>query len=90
MNTQLAANLPQKTPPLIQKTPNVSGGVACVGSTRIPVWTLVELQRQGRTDHDLLNDFPSLTLPSLRAAWDYYQKNRSEIDEDLAAQDAED
>ena len=30
---------------IIQKTPGVSGGYACVRNTRIPVWTLVSLRQ---------------------------------------------
>lgn len=44
--------------PIIRKTPGVVGGDARVRNTRIPVWTLVELKKQGRTEQQLLGDSP--------------------------------
>ncbi|MDB5306486.1 MAG: hypothetical protein JWO38_688 [Gemmataceae bacterium] len=54
--------------PRIQKTPGVMGGEACVRRTRIPVWTLVLARKLGRTDADLLADFPGLVPADLDAA----------------------
>lgn len=59
----------------------------CVLNTRIPVWTLIQLQRLGRTEEQLLTDFPSLTQSHLDAAWDYYRSNVSEIEADIAGQE---
>jgi uncharacterized protein (DUF433 family) len=69
--------------PLISKTPNVCGGSACVRTTRIPVWSLVEWRAQGLLDQRLLEMYPSLTREDLLAAWDYYRAHRDEIDEDI-------
>lgn len=79
---------PTLTP--INKTPGVSGGVACIGDSRIPVWTLIQLKQLGRTDDQLLGDFPTLTAIDLDAAWAYYRANTLEIERDIAAQEAED
>src|SRR4051794_26845027 len=68
----------------IQKTPGVCGGDACVGNTRIPVWTLVEFKRLGRTDDELLADFPSLSRTGVLAAWDYARSHPDEIEEAIA------
>ena len=65
---------------VIQKTPGVSGGHACVRNTRIPVWTLVSLRQQGATEQELLNNYPGLTLEDLTAVWGYYYNHKSEID----------
>jgi len=70
----------------VYKNPRVSGGDACVGNTRIPVWTLVAYRDLGRRDEDLLRDFPSLTAANLRAAWAYAAENPDEIREAIAAQ----
>jgi uncharacterized protein (DUF433 family) len=75
---------------LITRTPGVSGGDACVRDTRIPVWTLVQLQKQGRAEADLLNDFPSLTVTDLDAVWAYYRAHPAEIDTAIAAQEDDD
>lgn len=55
----------------IRSTPDVMGGDACIRSTRIPVWTLVAYKRDGLTDAQLLEAFPSLNVADLTAAWDY-------------------
>ena len=74
----------------VQKTPGVCGGDACVGDTRIPVWTLVQLRRLGRTGEQLLGDFPSLHRSDLEAVWDYAAANPQEIEQAIAAQEADD
>ena len=73
----------------VQKTPGVSGGVACAGNTRIPVWTLIQFKKLGRSALKLLQDFPSLSQADLDAVWDYYRSNLSEIEADIAAQSDE-
>jgi uncharacterized protein (DUF433 family) len=75
---------------LIKRTPGVSGGDACVRDTRIPVWTLVQLQKQGRAEAQLLADFPSLAATDLDAVWAYYRAHPSEIDAAIAAQERDD
>lgn len=67
--------------PLIQKTPDVMGGEACIRRTRIAVWGLVEARRLGISDEQLLLDFPTLTQRDLNAAWDYYATHHEEIEE---------
>ena len=79
---------PSLTP--ITKTPGVSGGVACIGDSRIPVWTLIQLKQLGRTDDQLLGDFPSLTPIDLDAACAYYRAHTLEIEQDIAAPEAVD
>jgi uncharacterized protein (DUF433 family) len=54
----------------IQKTPGVNGGDACVRDTRITVWALIQLQKLGRTDQELLADFPSLSAADIRRSVD--------------------
>lgn len=47
---------------LIRKTAGVCGGEACIRNTRIPVWVLVSLKRQGIQNSDLLRNYPDLNL----------------------------
>lgn len=63
----------------IRKTPGVCGGNACVRDTRVPVWTLQRLKDLGRSDEQLLEDFPTLTPDDLPAAWDYVRLHPDEI-----------
>jgi uncharacterized protein (DUF433 family) len=73
---------------LIRRTPGVVGGDACVRETRIAVWMLVEAQRLGRDDAELLEDYPGLTADDLRAAWEYAAAHRTEIEEAIRANEA--
>ena len=74
----------------IMHTPGVCGGRACIRRTRIPVWTLVSYRRQGSDDAELLDNYPSLTLADLTAAWAYQSAHPGEIDADIADQEVED
>ena len=65
--------------PLIQKTPGVCGGSACVRETRIAVWMLQRLKELGADDNQLLADFPTLLPADLPAVWDYVKQNEDEI-----------
>ena len=66
---------------LIQKTPNVMGGEACIRRTRVTVWILVGYRRLGSSDAELLQMYPSISQDDLEAAWSYYRDHQSEIDE---------
>jgi uncharacterized protein (DUF433 family) len=67
----------------IQKTPEVCGGDACIRNTRITVWGLVAYRKLGLSDTRLLEIIEGLTAADLKAAWDYYERNRQEIDEEI-------
>ena len=73
----------------IQKTPGVCGGRACVGNTRIPVWTLVSFLQKGVTDEDVIQAYPALTVDHLNLVREYYEANRAEIDCDIREQGKE-
>lgn len=68
----------------IRRREGILGGAACVRDTRIPVSVLVDLKAQGRSDEQLLGDFPGLSQVDLDAAWAYYGDHRSEIDQAIA------
>ena len=73
---------------LINKTPGVCGGDACIGNRRIPVWQLIECRRLGMSDQRIMTDFdPPLTPADLQAAWDHYALNRFEIEEAIRLND---
>jgi uncharacterized protein (DUF433 family) len=67
----------------IEKTPNVCGGDARVRGTRIQVWLIVLNQKLGRTDAELLADYPTLTQADLDAVWDYYRDNPLEVEQTI-------
>jgi uncharacterized protein (DUF433 family) len=74
----------------IRHTDGVAGGDACVRDTRIPVWTLVQLKKLGRTESELLTDYPGLAREDLDAAWNYYRDHTDEIENAIAAEAMED
>ena len=65
---------------LINKTPNVCGGDACIGNTRIPIWSLVNDKKLGMSDGDILAAFPQISAMDLVNAWAYYAANSEEIE----------
>ncbi|NJL64493.1 MAG: DUF433 domain-containing protein [Methylacidiphilales bacterium] len=64
----------------IEKTPRVCGGEARITKTRIPVWVLVEAQRLGYSDSDLLISYPTITATDLANAWMYAKAHPDEIE----------
>lgn len=73
----------------IRKTPGICNGAACIGRTQVPVWTLIQFLALGGSDTELLSDYPMLTRDDLKAARTYYAQNTEEIDDAIAAQDAD-
>lgn len=67
--------------PGIDQTPGVAGGAACIVRTRIPVWVLVSLQRQGVSEAELLMQYPTLRAEDLATAWAYARAHADEIEE---------
>lgn len=73
----------------IQKTPGVCGGRACIRTTRISVWGLVNSRRLGQANAQILETIPGLTPEDLQAALDYYQQHPAEIDADIRENEAD-
>jgi uncharacterized protein (DUF433 family) len=74
----------------IQKTEGICGGSARIRNTRIPVWTIISLQKQGADDQELLHNFPVLTAFDLVMAINYYKSYPLEIDDIIASHNSED
>ena len=92
------ANEPQLTPPdlpadaasapdetWIQRTKGVCGGAARIRNTRYTIWGLVEGRQLGLPDAEILRRHPDLTQADLNTAWEYYERNREEIDQAIRA-----
>ena len=69
----------------IKKTAGVCGGDACVGDSRIPVWTLVNYRRLGASDAVILESFPHLTAADLVNVWAYSDAYLEEIEDAIRA-----
>lgn len=78
-----------KGEPLISKTPEVCGGDACMGDTRIMVWLVVAMKKQGLHDDEILAGYPTLTAAHLAAAWEYYHLHPKEIDMAIESQECD-
>lgn len=72
----------------VEKTPGVCGGSARIARTRIPVWVLEGLRRQGASEAELLVAYPTLSANDLVTAWAYVVAHRKEIDAEISANDA--
>ncbi len=72
----------------IISTPGVNGGEPSIIRTRIAVWLLVQARRLGASDADILRSYPNLYAEDIVNAWAYYLKNRSEIDAQIAENEA--
>ena len=77
---------PQETR-AIRKTRGVVGGSACIRDTRISVSLLVGWRKQGVSDSELIEYYPSLCQRDLENAWAYYRVHGPEIDEALRTND---
>jgi uncharacterized protein (DUF433 family) len=54
--------------PHIVSDPRVMTGVPCIKGTRVTVANIVRQVAAGRTTEEICNDYPYLTLDSIRAA----------------------
>jgi uncharacterized protein (DUF433 family) len=52
--------------PRISVNPHQMGGVPCVRKLRIPVATVLRLLAAGRTNQQILDDYPDLELADIR------------------------
>jgi uncharacterized protein (DUF433 family) len=76
--------------PGIESIPGVQGGDPCIVRTRIPVWVLEQYRRLGKSEADLLVNYPSLRAEDLVNAWRYVRAHRAEIDRQIEEQEAVD
>jgi uncharacterized protein (DUF433 family) len=67
--------------PNIDNSPNVLGGEARIVRTRIPIWVLEQMRRQGASEADILQSYPSLRAEDLSSAWAYVRLHREEIEQ---------
>jgi uncharacterized protein (DUF433 family) len=69
--------------PGIESHSEVCGGEPCIVRTRIPVWTLVQSQRLGLSDAEILKCYPTLRAEDLVNAWSYSRRNPEIIDRQI-------
>lgn len=71
----------------ITKQPGVRGGKACIDDTRISVADVVAALKQGLSDRQIIERYPSLDLAQVHAAISYYYENLDELEANLAEDD---
>jgi uncharacterized protein (DUF433 family) len=69
--------------PGIECTAGVCGGEPCIVRTRIPVWVLEAMRRQGVQDGEILRSYPTLRAEDLANAWAYVRAHRKEIEQQI-------
>jgi len=74
--------------PGIERTPDVVGGEAHIVRTRIPVWILAQATRQGLTDAQILEAYPSLSAGDLVNARAYEKVYANEIEKQILENEA--
>lgn len=75
----------------IVHTPGVVGGRARIDRTRISVWLLVEMTREGMSPAEIVAQYPEsrLSVPDIDAALSYAETHSAEIERDIREQDEE-
>ena len=86
---QVISNLLAQPTTYIEARPGVQGGAPCIRGTRIPVWVLAAMHKQGDTADDILEAYPNLSAAQVHAALAYYYEQRVAIDATIAAQNAQ-
>lgn len=59
-------------------------GAMRVSGTRVPLETIVRAFHRGATPEEIVQDFPTLTLPQAYSAIAYYLANRADVAQYLA------
>ncbi len=72
----------------IRETPGVSGGYPCIGDTRIPVRTVVQLYALTQDIDVIADELPQLSRAQIEDALAYYRAHPARIDEDIACNEA--
>jgi uncharacterized protein (DUF433 family) len=63
----------------IESHPDICGGEPCIVRTRIPVWSLIQSQKLGMNDAEILRCYPTLRAEDLVNARNYAYRNGEEI-----------
>ena len=65
----------------ITSSANIFGGKPCVAGTRIRVWDIhIWHNLCGRSPHEIVAEYPQLSLSNVHAALAYYHDHRDELE----------
>ena len=68
----------------IVKEPEYCSGKAAIGATRVRVYNVVFLHKEGKTIDEIRVNYPDLTFAQIYAALAYYHDHKDEIEAELA------
>ncbi|MCP4608599.1 MAG: DUF433 domain-containing protein [Planctomycetes bacterium] len=71
------------------KTPDICGGRLRIDGTRITVYRIATLYKQGQTAEDIIQTYPHLSYSQVYVALAYYHENQIQIDAKLVEMDTE-
>ncbi len=74
---------------LITRSPEIRGNRPRIAGTGVTVRRIAVLSNLGHIPEEIVAKIPHLNLAQIHAALAYYHANRSEIDADLAKEEAE-
>ena len=74
---------------MITRTPGIKGGTPHIAGTGVTVRTIVRWYQLGLSREDIAADYPHLELAQVYAALAYYHANRTQMDAEMAAEQAE-
>lgn len=74
---------------LLASDPDIKGGRPHIAGTRITVHRIATWYKQGYTPEQIADEYEHLTLAQVYAALAYYHANQTQIEGELAADDAE-
>jgi uncharacterized protein (DUF433 family) len=83
---QVISNLAAQPTLHIIAQPGIQGGDPCIKGTRVPVWVLAAMHKQGDTPEEILEAYPDLSAAQVYAALSYYYLHREDVDGVIAAQ----
>lgn len=74
---------------LISQRPEIRGGRPCIAGTGVSVRRIAVWHNMGILPEEIVRKFGHLSMAQVHAALAYYYANKTEIDEDLAAEERE-
>jgi len=86
---QVINDLADQPATYVESRPGMQGGEPCMRGTRIPVWVLAAMHKQGDTAEDILDAYPNLNAAQVHAALSYYYEHRAEMDAVILAQNVQ-
>ncbi len=74
---------------MLTRDPRVCGGRLCIEGTRFTLNQVVALYKRGENAEEIVTHYPHLALAQVYGALAYYHAHRTEVEAELAAEEAE-